>query len=173
MSLPTAALVRIGVLTGAHGLKGALRLRPDNADVTALRSLARIHIQAAGSTREYRVRCVSSLGRDHLRVVLEGIDGIEAAQALKGAVLLAAASDLPALKPGEFYYFQVIGMEVRLGDGKLIGRIEEVFFTGSNDVWVVRGEDGEALIPVIEDVVKRIDFDARCATIEAIPGLLD
>ncbi len=170
---PAGVLVRVGPLVGAHGLDGALRLRLDNPDSTALPSLARVYIEAAGTTRECRLLSATRLGRNYLRVVLEGIDRREAAEALKGAVLLAAASDLPALKPGEFYYFQVLGMEVQVADGKMLGRIEDVFFTGSNDVWVVRSEEGEVLVPVIEDVVKAIDFGARRVTIEAIPGLLD
>ncbi len=92
---------------------------------------------------------------------------------MKGATVFIAASDLPALKPGEFYYYQVLGMEVRLTDGRSLGMIEEVISTGANEVWEVRGEMGEVLVPVIEDVVKAIDFDSRVATIEAIPGLLD
>jgi len=58
--------------------------------------------------------------------------------------------------------------------GRTLGRIEDVFSTGANDVWVVRGDSSdEVLVPVIEDVVKSIDFEARVATIEAIPGLLE
>ena len=60
-----------------------------------------------------------------------------------------------------------------LTDGSRLGAIEEIFSNGANDVWVVRDGEREFLIPVIEDVVKSIDFAARRVTIEPIPGLLD
>lgn len=169
----TAGLVRIGKIAGIHGLKGAMRFRPDDPDSTILLSLARVYLGEAGAARDYRLLSASRLGRSHLRVVLDGIEDARAAQALKGATLFAAPSDLPVPKPGEFYYFQVLGMEVRFADGRVLGRIEEVFFTGANDVWVVRGGETEVLIPVIEDVVKAIGLDAGFATIEPIPGLLE
>ena len=65
----------------------------------------------------------------------------------------------------------VIGCEVFLTDGSRIGIIEEIIATGANDVFVVRGEGKEVLVPVIEDVVKEIDVAARRVVIEAVPGL--
>jgi len=104
---------------------------------------------------------------------LEGIDTIEHAQALRGAVLYVAVDDLPPASDKEFYYFQVVGLPVETTDGRLLGNIEEVFFNGANDVWVVRnGGRGELLIPVIEDVVRRIDVEGGRVIIQAIPGLL-
>ena len=166
-------LIRVGTIAGAHGLKGALKLRPGDPGSTALDTIARVYLEAAGERREYRLLSVAHVSRNHLRIVLEGVTDTGQAQALRGAAVLVAAGDLPPLRPGEFYSSQAIGMEVRLTDGRSLGKIEEVLFTGANDVWVVREGGHEALIPVIEDVVKSINFDARVATVEAIPGLLD
>jgi 16S rRNA processing protein RimM len=107
------------------------------------------------------------------RITLEGIADIDAAEALKGAVVMLADEDIPAAKPGEFYYYEAIGCEVFLTDGSRLGAIEEVFSNGAQDIWVVRDGEREVLVPVIEDVVKAMDFAARRVTIEAIPGLID
>jgi 16S rRNA processing protein RimM len=169
-----AGLIRVGRIAGAHGLKGALKFRPDDPASTVLGSVAQISLAAdGGEARTYRLKSAARVSRNHLRIVLEEVGDLAGAEALKGATVFIAASDLPALKPGEFYYYQVLGMEVRLTDGRSLGMIEEVISTGANEVWEVRGEMGEVLVPVIEDVVKAIDFDSRVATIEAIPGLLD
>ena len=77
------------------------------------------------------------------------------------------------LRENEFYYRDVIGCEVFLTDGVRIGVIEEIIATGANDVFVVRGDGKEVLVPVIEDVVKEIDIEGKRVVIEAIPGLLD
>jgi 16S rRNA processing protein RimM len=160
-------------LTGSHGLKGALRLRPENGDLETLRALGRVFVQTDGVPREYRVLAVGSLGRNTMRLVLEGVATCEQAEALKGAAVMAAEGDLPAPADNEFYYYRAIGCEVALTDGRVIGKVEEIFSTGANDVLVVRGDRGEILVPVIADVIKAIDLDTRRVTIEPVPGLLD
>ena len=86
---------------------------------------------------------------------------------------MLAAEDVPPAEPGEFYYYEAIGCEVFLTDGTRLGAIEEVFSNCAHDIWVVRDGKREVLVPVIEDVVKAMDFAARRVTIEPIPGLLD
>ena len=166
-------MLRVGRITGAHGLKGALRLRPDNPDSDTLEQVARVFLESAGQAREFRLTGMTRLNATTRRITLEGVADVNAAEALKGAVVMLAAEDVPAAKPGEFYYYEAIGCEVFLTDGSRLGTIEEIFSTGAHDIWVVRDSEREVLVPVIEDVVKAMDFAARRVTIEAIPGLLD
>jgi 16S rRNA processing protein RimM len=166
-------MLRVGRITGAHGLKGALRLRPDNPDSDTLEQVARVFLESAGQAREFRLTGMTRLNATTRRITLEGVADVNAAEALKGAVVMLAAEDVPAAKPGEFYYYEAIGCEVFLTDGSRIGTIEEIFSTGAHDIWVVRDSEREVLVPVIEDVVKAMDFAARRVTIEPIPGLLD
>ena len=167
------ALIRLGKIVGTHGLKGALRFRADNPDSTALASIRDVYLETDAALRPYRIASASALGRGAFRIALEGVSEIAAAEALRGATLMVAQADLPPLRPGEFYHFQVMGMEVQLDDGRMLGTIEEAFFTGANDVLVVRNAESEFLIPVIEDVVKSMDFEARRVTVQAIPGLIE
>jgi 16S rRNA processing protein RimM len=105
--------------------------------------------------------------------MLEGITDANLAEPLKGKNVFADARDLPPPAANEFYYRDVVGCEVFLTDGRRIGAIEEIIATGANDVFVVRDEGKEVLVPVIEDVVKEINVVAKRVVIEAIPGLLD
>jgi 16S rRNA processing protein RimM len=166
-------LLRVGYIAGSHGLHGALRVRTDNPDSTTLGALERLFVETATGRREFNVLSVSALGGGHQRVVLEGIDDADAAQALRGGAVMVTAADLPPLKDGEFYYFQIAGAEVILTDGRRLGTIEDIMPTGGHDVWVVRDGQREVLVPVIADVVKAMDLEARRVTIEAVPGLLD
>jgi 16S rRNA processing protein RimM len=166
-------LLRVGYIAGSHGLHGALRVRTDNPDSTTLGALERLFVETATGRREFKVLSVSALGGGHQRVVLEGIDDADAAQALRGGAVMVTAADLPPLKEGEFYYFQIAGAEVILTDGQRLGTIEDIMPTGGHDVWVVRDGQREVLVPVIADVVKAMDLEARRVTIEAVPGLLD
>jgi 16S rRNA processing protein RimM len=166
-------MLRVGRVTGAHGLKGALRFRPDNPDSDTLDQVARVFLERAGEAREFRLTGMTRLNATTRRITLEGVTGVDAAEALKGAVVMIATEDVPAAKPGEFYYYEAIGCEVFLTDGSRLGTIEEIFSNGAQDIWVVRDSEREVLVPVIEDVVKAMDLAARRVTIEPIPGLLD
>ncbi len=165
-------MLRLGCILGTHGLRGALRFRPDDPGSESIHSLERVFLAHNGGTSEYRVAGSSPLGHGTMRLILEGVGDASAAEELKGAIVMAARRDLPPLEQHQFYYYQAIGCEVVLRDGRSIGKVEEVFSTGANDVLVVRGER-EVLVPVIADVVKSIDLEARRITIEAVPGLLD
>ena len=166
-------MLRVGRISGAHGLKGALRFRPDNPNSDTLEQVKRVFLERDGASREFRLTAMTPLNATTRRITLEGIADINAAESLKGAVVMVATEDVPAAKPGEFYYYEAIGCEVFLTDGSRLGAIEEIFSNGAHDVWVVRDAEREVLVPVIEDVVKAIDLPARRVTIEPIPGLLD
>jgi len=166
-------MLRVGRITGAHGLKGALRFRPDNPDSNTVEQIGRVFLESAGHSREFRVASVTRLNASTQRITLEGVADPNVAESLKGAIVLVAAEDMPAPKSGEFYYYEAIGCEVFLTEGTRIGTIEEIFSNGAHHIWVVRDGEREFLIPVIEDVVKAMDFAARRVTIEPIPGLLD
>jgi 16S rRNA processing protein RimM len=173
-------LIRIGRITGVHGLRGGLRFRPDYPESESIESVERIFLAdgdaesvSVADAREYRIVEVAQVGQGAIRVMLEGITDINLAQLEKGKNVFAAENDLPPPAENEFYYRDVMGCEVFLTDGVRIGVVEEIIATGANDVFVVRGDGKEVLVPVIEDVVKEIDLDGKRVVIEAIPGLLD
>lgn len=161
-------------MAGAHGLHGALRIRPDNPDSDTLEQVKRVFVGADdGAAGEYRLIEARRLNATTIRLRCEGLDDPDAAQALRGSVVSVAIEDLPARSPGEFYYYEAIGCAVTTTDGRRLGVITEVFATGANDVWVVRDGQTEVLVPVIDSVVKSIDLSARMMVVEAVPGLLD
>ena len=105
-------------------------------------------------------------------IKLNTIDSIEDAQRLQGQPIEIHHSQLQPLPEGQYYHFQLIGLEVRTTGGELLGDITQILTADSNDNYVVRGTEGEILIPAIEDVVKSIDLNKGCIIIEAIDGLL-
>jgi 16S rRNA processing protein RimM len=110
--------------------------------------------------------------RQFLLLKLAGVDSIESAEKLRGSPLTIPRSELHPLEAGEYYAFQLMGLDVLNADGEVLGEIVDIIPTGSNDVYVARGKLGEILIPAIEDVVKSIDLEKRRVVIEVIDGLL-
>jgi len=77
-----------------------------------------------------------------------------------------------SLPEGQYYHDQLIGLQVRTVQGELLGNITEILTGKSNDNYIVQGTRGEILIPAIQDVVKSIDLEQGCITIEPMEGLL-
>ncbi len=166
-------MVRLGKIIGTHGLRGALKFKPDNPESTALERLDCITLELGNSRNTHRVSEVSRAG-GAVRLVLKGIGAIEAAQTLVGAIVMVPATELPHAGPKEFYYYQAIGCEVILTGGQSIGTVAEILATGANEVLVVHDNNRrEVLIPVIDDIVREMDLPARRIVIEAVPGLFD
>lgn len=170
----SAEMVRLGRIAGAHGLRGAVRLRLDNPASESISNLSRITIELGNTRREFRILGVTRAGGGTMRVSLEGINDADAAAALGGGIAMVRAEDLPALGPREFYYRDLIGCEVRTVQGRVLGKVAEVFSTGASDVMVVRGGSGrEIMVPAIDDVIRSMDLKERRVVIEPVPGLLD
>jgi 16S rRNA processing protein RimM len=166
-------LVRVGYVSGAHGIRGALRVRMDNPDSEVLQSLRELYLAKDQVSTRYDIAGVQRAARGTIKLVLGGINAVEDAENTRGAIVMVAASDLPPPAQSEFYYYQAIGCEVVTSSGFHVGVVEQIFSNGAHDILVVRDGSVERLVPVIDDVVKGIDWTARRVTIEAVPGLLD
>ena len=103
---------------------------------------------------------------------LDTIDSRNAAELIRGTSLEVPDTELKPLPKGEYYRFQLIGLEVLSTEDKTLGKITNVLPTGSNDVYEVTSETGSFLIPAIDDVVKSIDLDKGLMKIKIIKGLL-
>ena len=103
-------------------------------------------------------------------IKLSTINSFEEAEKLEGQAVEIHQGQLQPLPEGQYYHFQLIGLEVRTTQGELLGSITEILSTPSNDNYVVNGTQGEILIPAIEDVIKSIDLSKGSLVIEPIEG---
>ena len=85
---------------------------------------------------------------------------------------MVSADDQQPLDDGQYYYHQIIGLDVETTDGQKLGKIKEILSPGANDVWVVeRPEKRDLLLPVIDDVIKKVDLDQQLVIVELMEGL--
>ncbi len=96
---------------------------------------------------------------------------MESAQALVGCKVFLPEDMQEKLPEGEYYWRDIIGLDVYNEEGKYIGKIESVFPTGSNDVYVCKGEEREILLPAIADVIRKIDVNRRVMIVRLLEGL--
>ena len=88
-----------------------------------------------------------------------------------GQYLTIPPGESPRLPDGEYFYFQLLGLRVETNDGELLGKITEILETGSNDVYVVKGETGEVLVPAITGVITDVRVDEGVMLISLPDGL--
>ena len=103
---------------------------------------------------------------------LQGVESLEEAERLRGAVLEVLIVEAEPLPEGSYYYYQVLGLEVYTVDGDHLGQVTDILPTGSNDVYVVQGSRGEVLVPATAEVITALDLEAGRITIEPLRGLL-
>jgi 16S rRNA processing protein RimM len=106
-------------------------------------------------------------------VKLRGVDTEVEADNLTGRVIEVHHSQLFNLKDGEFFHFQLVGLEVISTEREEIGTIKEILSMASADVYVINSKGGDILIPATDEIIKSIDLDQGFMVIEPMDGLLD
>jgi 16S rRNA processing protein RimM len=120
----------------------------------------------------YNIETVKKLN-DGIVLKLEGIDTPEAALPLKNKKMKVTEAELQKLPKGMYYRHQIIGLTVITEDGEKIGEISEIIETNANNVYVVRSDGREALIPAKGNIIKEINIENGTMTIEMVKGLFN
>lgn len=160
--------VGLGRITGAFGVKGWVKLQSWTEPSERIFEYRPWWLQVAGHWVEWTAEEYRRNGK-HMIARLSEPMSREQAAALAGTEIAVHREQLPAVPAGEYYWADLVGLEVRLVDGQGFGRVQGLMATGSNDVLVVRGER-ERLIPFIPgQVVKRVDLDAGLICVDWDP----
>jgi 16S rRNA processing protein RimM len=166
-------LLLAGEIVRPHGLDGRLKIRSYvQSEKSFLQSGVVFLKPRSGGTRAFTVSSVKP-HKNNVLLTLKGLDSLEEAEEYRGAAVFIRRDSLVQEETDEYFWFDLIGLEVYLDTGKYIGTIHHILPTGSNDVYVVREGETEVLVPAIHEVVKEIDLDARKMIITEMEGLLD
>ena len=142
----------VGVISGAHGVEGEMKVRLTTDDPEHLMTIKRIYVgDAPEAVRHRGLR----LHQGTALLKLPGVTTPEQAKGMTGTPIRIAGGDARPLEPNEYYLYQVVGIGVSDEAGNRLGTVVDILETGANDVFVVRPEDGSAdmLLPSIPDVV--------------------
>ena len=159
--------VTIGKILAPWGTKGKLKVEVATDFPQRFAPSSKVHINrqpmTIDSTEWHKGKAI---------IKLNAIHSIKDAEKLQGQLVEIHHSQLYPLPEGQYYHFQLIGLEVRTTQGEVLGNITEILSTSSNDNYVVSGAKGEVLIPAIEDIIESIDLNKGCLVIKPIEGLL-
>lgn len=148
----------MGRVMAPFGVRGRLRIRPYTAAVENLRHYATWWIGRDGSWQPHVVTRAEVHGNG-LIAELDGCNDRDVAAGFSGLNVAVPRAALPQTAGNEFYWTDLIGLDVVNGEGLALGRVTDILRTGANDVLVTNGER-ERMIPFIDDVIRAVDPDA-------------
>ena len=160
-------VVIVARVVGAHGRDGALNVRL-LSDVPGRFDPGR---ELLVDQQPYTIAASRQTGPENALIWLRGIATRARAMPLTGKFLTVLPSQDDVLDEGEYFHYQLIGMRVRTDEGEDLGEVQEILETGSNDVYIVRGTDGELLIPATTQVVREVDVAGGVMTVHLPDGL--
>ncbi len=151
--------VEIGKIYTTFGLKGDVKVYVyTEDDVFDSFQGKQVWIEDGSSSLKVKLKSAKLSKKKNFLVKLEGFDSVNKSKRIVGKKITVEENELPSVGKDEYYFYQVVGMEVYDEDEKYVGKIEDVIQTGSNDVFVVKSEKGdEVLIPSIKDYVLNLD----------------
>lgn len=160
----------IGEITKPHGVRGEVRVKPHTDEPERFTWLEQVYVGESAQ----RLMLVEK-ARVHQNTVLLKLTAVNdrtEAEALRGEWLMVPEEEALPLEEGEYFLFQLKGLAVSTVEGELLGTLVSVIETGANHVFVVQGDQGELLLPDIEEVVQDIDFENGRMVVKLLPGLI-
>lgn len=164
--------LEIGQIVNTFGIKGMVKVKPFTNNIKRFDDLKNVYIKNRKEKKEYQIEEVK-YHKNMVLIKFKGIETPEDANLLRESYLLIDRSKEEPLEDGNYYIVDMIGIEVYSDKGELLGNLEDIFNTGSNDIYVVKDNQGkQILLPAVSEVIKQIDIEKRKITVHLLPGLI-
>lgn len=162
----------IGQIVNTSGLKGEIKIKPFTDDIKKFNNLKTIYVSVKKELKEFEIEHVR-FSKNMVFLKLKGIDNIEEAENYRNLYLKIKRDKDEKLEEGVYYVVDLIGCTVYTDDNQNLGEVEDVFSTGSNDVYVVKDELGkQVLLPAIKEVIKSVDIENKKIIVHLLEGLV-
>lgn len=166
-------MLRVGVITTTHGIRGEVKVYPTTDDVNRFKKLKDIILDTGKEHITLEIESVKFF-KQFVILKFQGIDNINDIEQYKGKDLLVTRENAIELREGEYFIFDLIGSCVITDEGEELGELTEVLQTGANDVYVVTtNEKKEVLIPYTKECVLDVDIVKKQIQVHLIPGLIE
>lgn len=158
--------LEIGQIVNTFGIKGFVKVKPFTDDISRFDYLKNVYIKE----KQYEIEDVK-YHKDMVLLKFKGIDKIEDAESLRNSYLEINRED-GNLEEGAYYIVDLLGLDIITDTGKVLGKLDDIYNTGSNDIYVVKDELGkQLLLPAIKDVIKEINLEEKKITVHLMKGL--
>ncbi len=160
----------VGKILRAWSIRGDVKVQPTAIDPEELQKFKRVYI--GSGHREYKVQSLRAYQNNWL-LKLEGVDTRNDAELLHGqSVSIKRTDRTKPAQQDEYFTNQIIGLAVETIEGEALGVVTEILKTGANDVYVVKNDQREILLPAVHDVIRSIDVAGGKMIVKLLDGLL-
>ena len=164
--------LEIGQIVNTFGIKGMVKVKPFTDDITRFDNLEKVYVETNKIKKQYEIEEVK-YHKDMVLIKFKGIDKVEEAELLRNSYLKVDRKHEPELEEGTYYIVDLIGLDVYSDEGKLLGKVDDIFNNGSCDIYAVKDELGkQILLPAISDVVKEINLEEKIMIVHILKGLI-
>ncbi len=164
--------LEIGQIVNTFGIKGMVKVKPFTDDIRRFDELKTVYVEKNNNQTEYEIEEVK-YHKDMVLIKFKGIDKVVQAEMLRNSYLTVSRDSVEKLEEGRYYIVDLLGLEVYTDEQVLLGTLEDIFNTGSNDIYVVKDKQGkQILLPAIQDVIKQIDIENKKIIVHLLPGLI-
>lgn len=166
-------LLRVGVISSTHGVKGEVKVYPTTDDAGRFNNLKKVILDTGREQMDLEIQGVKFF-KNMVILKFKGYDSINEIEKYKGKDLLVTRDQAVELGPDENFIVDLIGLRVITEDGNEFGTLTDVIKTGANDVYEVKTTEGkEVLLPAIRECVLKVDLKEKTVTVHIMDGLLD
>lgn len=163
--------LELGQIVNVKGLKGEVKVNSFTDDNTKFERIQKVFLKQKENLTEYEIEKVG-YAKNQVIIKFKGINSIEEAEFLRNSYIVVDRKIFGELPEGVYYIADLIGLDVFTESNEYLGKVDDIFSTGSNDVYVVKDELGkQKLLPGIDEVIKQIDLESGKIIVNLIEGL--
>ena len=164
--------LEVGQIVNTFGIKGFVKANPWVNDITRFEKLKKIYIKIRNEHKEIEIEEVK-YHKNQVLLKFKGIDTIEQAESIRNAIIEIDRENAIPLEKGEYFIADLLESEVFTDEGEKLGILDDIYNTGSKDIYVVKNELGKTiLLPGINDVIKEVDVENKKIIVHLLKGLV-
>ena len=164
--------LEIGQIVNTFGIKGQVKVVPFTDDINRFDELKEIFVEKKNELKLFQIEQVS-YSKNMVILKLKGIENPEEAEKLRNCYLKIDRKNAKKLPEGTYFIADLIGLEVYTDEDILLGKLEDIYNTGSSDIYVIKNDVGkQILLPAIKEVLKQVDLENKKIIVHIIEGLL-
>ena len=162
----------VGQIVNTFGVKGMIKVKPFTDDVQRFEELKKVYICKKEKLEEVEIEEVK-YHKDMVLLKIKGIEDLNEAEKVKGLYLKIDRKNAKKLPKDTYFIADLLGLEVYSDKEEFLGKVDDIFRTGANDVYLVKDEKGkQLLLPGIPEVIKEIDLEKEKIIVHILKGLV-
>jgi 16S rRNA processing protein RimM len=166
-------LIAIGRISKPIGTRGEVKILPYTGDWQRFSELQSVWVGKSEGATEHRDVHVVRIDAKQVVLTLRGVETIDQAEEFRDHFLFVPKEDTVRLRTGSYFVDDVIGCDVVTEEQMYVGKVADLLSLPANDLWVVRNDGKEFLIPAVKAIIRQVDVEQKRITIHALEGLLE